>query len=319
MVALARFGFGESPVSSAKLNAVIDTLTGAANTPVSLTGVNDPINYGLAVRNQDTAGKGLVVYAADGSTVLLQVQNSGVRASAAGGAALSIVTTDDAQTLTNKTLNAPVIGTGGLTVTAGGVGIGTSAGPATYGLLVGGTLATTTASAAGISVLATFPSTSSASIWGVEAAPSTVAATFAAGILASFHAAQGTRGTGSSITTNAGLCVDPMTNGSTNNYGVFVSTQPSGGSGSNVGVQVGATIGTIQAGIVVNNGIVLANSGPSIGVASTVGVTGTINALGGGAAATLGTIGGSGPGSAGQFSWWRINDGTVAGWVPVWH
>lgn len=121
MVALARFNFGESPISSAKLNAVIDTLTGAANTPVSLTGVNDPINYTLAIRNQDTAGKGLVVYAADGATVLLQVQNSGVRASAAGGAALSVVTTDDAQTLSNKALIAPVVNSGGLTVTAGGL------------------------------------------------------------------------------------------------------------------------------------------------------------------------------------------------------
>lgn len=319
MVALARFGFGESPIRSAKLNAVIDTLTGAANTPVSLTGVNDPINYGLAVRNQDTAGKGLVVYAADGSTVLLQVQNSGVRASAAGGAALSIVTTDDAQTLSNKTLTAPVVNSGGLTVTAGGVGIGGAPSPGTYGLIVGGTLATTTLSVAGISVLATFPSSATTAIWGIEAAPSTAAAAFAATNMAAFHAAQGTRGAGSGITTNSGIYIEPMTNGSTDNYGVFVPVQPSGGSGSNVGVQVGPTIGTIQAGIVVNNGIVLANSGPSVGVASTVGVTGTINALGGGATATLGTIGGSGPGSAAQFSWWRINDGTVAGWVPVWH
>ncbi len=42
-------------------------------------------------------------------------------------------------------------------------------------------------------------------------------------------------------------------------------------------------------------------------------------ALGGGAAPTLGTIGGSGPASAGQNSWLRVLDSTGAAfWVPVW-
>jgi len=42
-------------------------------------------------------------------------------------------------------------------------------------------------------------------------------------------------------------------------------------------------------------------------------------ALGGGAAPTLGTIGGSGPATAGQNSWLRVIDSTGAAfWVPVW-
>jgi hypothetical protein len=42
-------------------------------------------------------------------------------------------------------------------------------------------------------------------------------------------------------------------------------------------------------------------------------------ALGGGASATLGTIGGSGPATAGQNAWWAVQNAGVAGWVPIWH
>lgn len=42
-------------------------------------------------------------------------------------------------------------------------------------------------------------------------------------------------------------------------------------------------------------------------------------ALGGGAAATLGTIGGTGPATAGQNTWMRVLDSTGAAfWVPAW-
>lgn len=42
-------------------------------------------------------------------------------------------------------------------------------------------------------------------------------------------------------------------------------------------------------------------------------------ALGGGAAPTLGTIGGSGPATAAQYRWMRLLDsGGVAFWIPVW-
>jgi len=41
-------------------------------------------------------------------------------------------------------------------------------------------------------------------------------------------------------------------------------------------------------------------------------------ALGGGASATLGTIGGSGPASAGQAQWLQIDIGGTTHWVPAW-
>jgi hypothetical protein len=48
-------------------------------------------------------------------------------------------------------------------------------------------------------------------------------------------------------------------------------------------------------------------------------IGGALVALGGGAAATLGTIGGSGPGTAAQNSWKLLFDSTGAAfWVPVW-
>lgn len=53
----------------------------------------------------------------------------------------------------------------------------------------------------------------------------------------------------------------------------------------------------------------------------TLGVVYATNALGGGAAATLGTIGGTGPGTAGQNSWLKIKTDTGSVntyWIPVW-
>ena len=44
----------------------------------------------------------------------------------------------------------------------------------------------------------------------------------------------------------------------------------------------------------------------------------TTDALGGGAAATLGTIGGTGPTVAGQNLWARININGTPYWIPVW-
>ena len=44
----------------------------------------------------------------------------------------------------------------------------------------------------------------------------------------------------------------------------------------------------------------------------------TNQALGGGAAATLGTIGGAGPTAAAQAQWLEIEIGGVIHWVPVW-
>lgn len=64
-----------------------------------------------------------------------------------------------------------------------------------------------------------------------------------------------------------------------------------------------------------------------VAVSSTTGAALRINnlldvnngvALGGGAPATLGTIGGAGPTAAAQAQWLRIDIGGVAHWIPVW-
>ena len=64
-----------------------------------------------------------------------------------------------------------------------------------------------------------------------------------------------------------------------------------------------------------------------VGVTSSTGATLRINnrldinnpiALGGGAAPTLGTIGGAGPTAAAQAQWVEIDIGGVAHWLPVW-
>jgi hypothetical protein len=107
---LQRFNQGESPVASSKLNLIVDALSGAGNTPVNHGGVNDPLNYALTVRNQDAAGKALVILGPNGSTVLLQVTASGVLATPDGTAAAApLATTTGTQTLTNKTLTSPIL------------------------------------------------------------------------------------------------------------------------------------------------------------------------------------------------------------------
>lgn len=54
------------------------------------------------------------------------------------------------------------------------------------------------------------------------------------------------------------------------------------------------------------------------GRAGTLGLTNVFPALGGGAAPTLGTIGGSGPSTAAQAGWIKMYNGTTAVFVPYW-
>ncbi len=131
--------------ASADINQLVNTLMANQNTPVSVRNT-DPITYTLQLENTDAAGKALLIYAPDSTTVLARVQATGMVASPDGSAAAPIVTTTHAQTLTNKTftsptltsptftgtvaggatysaphLTSPVIDSGGLTVTAGNV------------------------------------------------------------------------------------------------------------------------------------------------------------------------------------------------------
>ncbi|MGI9486182.1 MAG: hypothetical protein ACR2RF_09965 [Geminicoccaceae bacterium] len=104
-----------------------------------------------------------------------------------------------------------------------------------------------------------------------------------------------TIGTGS-ITTVAGLNVGGNANVGTNRVGLRIISNPSGGGGINAALWVTAGLSRFDGRVDVNNGI----------------------ALGGGAAATLGTIGGSGPTAAAQAQWVEIDVGGVAHWIPAW-
>lgn len=57
----------------------------------------------------------------------------------------------------------------------------------------------------------------------------------------------------------------------------------------------------------------------SAGVSSQLLDTPGTVAVGGGAAATLGTIGGSGPATAAMFAWVPVQLGSTNGWIPIWH
>ena len=78
--------------------------------------------------------------------------------------------------------------------------------------------------------------------------------------------------------------------------GVRIISNPSGGGGVNAALYVTAGLSRFDGRVDINNGI----------------------ALGGGAAATLGTIGGSGPTAAAQAQWVEIDIGGTAHWIPAW-
>jgi hypothetical protein len=87
-----------------------ELLSGLRNIPVSLTGVNDGSAYVLTLKNAGTGSKGLIIYAADGTTILFQADDSGVRASRAGAAAERVLTTGESATVTTAMLaNQPMV------------------------------------------------------------------------------------------------------------------------------------------------------------------------------------------------------------------
>lgn len=78
--------------------------------------------------------------------------------------------------------------------------------------------------------------------------------------------------------------------------GLRITSNPTGGGGVNAALYVTAGLSRFDGRVDINNGI----------------------ALGGGAAATLGTIGGSGPTAAAQAQWLEIDIGGTPHWIPVW-
>ena len=105
-----------------------------------------------------------------------------------------------------------------------------------------------------------------------------------------------TLGTGS-VTNSAALLVGGNPNqGSNHRTGVHIISNPSGGGGVNAALYVENGLARFDGGVDINDGV----------------------ALGGGAGATLGTIGGSGPTAAAQAQWLQIDIGGVTHWIPVW-
>jgi hypothetical protein len=83
--------YGKTPAEAADIQQIIDMLTGRRNTSGSIF-TNDPIAYALTLKNTDPGSRGLVVYAADGITALLQVDSAGAKLSRAGGPAVAPLT-----------------------------------------------------------------------------------------------------------------------------------------------------------------------------------------------------------------------------------
>lgn len=84
--------------------------------------------------------------------------------------------------------------------------------------------------------------------------------------------------------------------GSQDRFGLRILSNPSGGSTINAALWVTAGLSRFDGRVDINNAI----------------------ALGGGAAATLGTIGGSGPTAAAQATWVEIDVGGTPHWIPAW-
>lgn len=104
-----------------------------------------------------------------------------------------------------------------------------------------------------------------------------------------------TLGTGS-VTTGVALNVGGNPSQGTNRVGLRIISNPSGGGGINAALWITAGLSRFDGRVDINNPI----------------------ALGGGAAATLGTIGGSGPTAAAQAQWLEVDINGVAHWIPVW-
>jgi len=85
------------------------------------------------------------------------------------------------------------------------------------------------------------------------------------------------------------------------------------GAAATVGVRV--TTGT-TASIQCDTGILVAGS--PVAQANYLGLTAVTVAAGGGAAATLGTVGATGPASATMNSWLKIFNGTTTAFIPIW-
>ena len=113
---------------------------------------------------------------------------------------------------------------------------------------------------------------------------------------ATWNAGTPTIGTGS-LTNNTVMLIGGNPGAASNDRTALrIISNPTGGAGVNAALYVTAGLSRFDGRVDINNGI----------------------ALGGGAGATLGAIGGSGPTAAAQAQWVEIDIGGVAHWIPVW-
>lgn len=148
------------------------------------------------------------------------------------------LTVDDASGLT--TLNY------GLKAASGGFAVnGNISG--NQAITIAGTQASSSGFAAGLVASNTFDTNTINTAWGVFVKPTTAAGAYTLSNLYKLAAGAATKGAGSTITTCVGVYVESMTEGSTNNYGVYINA-PSGGSGANVGLRNAGTTLNIGAG-----------------------------------------------------------------------
>jgi hypothetical protein len=92
-------GNGEDALAE-HIAQLTENFGGLRNIPVSISGINDAAAHALTLKNAGTGSKALLIYAADGSTVLFRVDGAGVVASRAGGAAERVLTTGETGSLT---------------------------------------------------------------------------------------------------------------------------------------------------------------------------------------------------------------------------
>jgi hypothetical protein len=88
VVAFVDIPYQKTPAEASDIQQIIETLSARRNTPIAIT-VSDSLAYALTLKNTDAAGRGIVLYAPDGTTVLFSADSTGVKVSRSGGAAVS--------------------------------------------------------------------------------------------------------------------------------------------------------------------------------------------------------------------------------------
>lgn len=191
----------------------------------------------------------------------------------------------------------PLTFTGGMAITGGTVAVGGTAAPG-FGLVVEGNGLLTGGAVAQYGVVSNPICTNAAttSMVGVLGGGGTAAAAFTCNMAVSLFAQNMSKGAGSTITSQYGVWVDPISSGNTNNYGVYVNA-PSGGSGQNTGAFI-------------NGGIVVV--GAPTPVASSFGLSSTISS-------TVGAAGAASALPANPLGYWTVYAGTTAVKVPYYN